>query len=77
LLTSRQLDVDDIKPGNAFKMAGVRRCDAPACGDSYGGNDAVVRSDVRAGRGERCPQAGMRAGCKEVEGRAAAKSVTR
>ena len=62
LLTSRQLDVDDIKPGNAFKMADVRRCDAPACGDGRGGNDAVVRSDVRAGRGECCPQAGVRAG---------------
>ena len=55
LLTSRQLDVDDIKSGNAFKMADVRRCDAPACGDGRGGNDAVVRSDVRASRGQRCP----------------------
>ena len=66
LLTSRQLDVDDIKPGNAFKMAHVRRCDAPARGDGRGGNDAVVRSDVRAGRGECCPQAGIRAGRQEI-----------
>ena len=68
LLTSRQLDVDDNKSGNAFKMADVRRCDAPACGDGRGGNDAVVRSDVRASRGQHCPQAGMRAGGKEIEG---------
>jgi hypothetical protein len=68
LLASRQLDVDDIKPGNAFKMADVRGCDAPACGDGRGGNDAVVRSDVRASRGQRCPRAGMRAGRKEIEG---------
>lgn len=49
LLTSRQFDIDDIEPGNAFKMADVRRRDAPACGDGRSGNDAVVRSDVRAG----------------------------
>ena len=48
-LTSRQLDIDDIKPGDAFEMADVRRGDAPACGDGRGGNNAVVRSDVRAG----------------------------
>jgi hypothetical protein len=48
LLTSRQFDIDDIEPGNALKMADVRRRDAPACGDGRSGNDAVVRSDVYA-----------------------------
>src|SRR5215472_11039614 len=66
--SARQADGNDLEPGNALEMPGIRGTDAPAGRDRGGGDEAIMGAYVRAGRGQFRPEPGVGPGSKQVEG---------
>ena len=61
-------DGQDVKAGDAVKVPEIGCSDAPSGGDGGGRDEPVVRPDVRSGRGEPGPDAGVRTSGETAEG---------
>lgn len=63
-----QTDPNDFEPSNSFEVPSVGGADAPTRRNSGGRDDAIVGTDVCAGRCKLCPEAGVCSSAENVEG---------